>query len=141
MKIFQKIVCVIRSYIGHMGAYFLLTVSALSILGSVQGRTFAPADFGIATLFSALLALCDFILAAKFIPSLLAKSAIHAVLATASFVISFVLVAGRLQSSTAFVISVVFFVFVAIVLAVRAAYISAVRRANEKEENQASENK
>ena len=135
MKVFQKIVSFLRSYIGHMGAYFLITVSVLSILGSTNGRTFAPDDFGIAALFSALLALCDIVLSAKFIPSLLARSAIHAVTATASFVISFVLVAGKLQSSTAFVVSVVFLIIDALCLTVRAIYMTAVDRAKEKEED------
>ena len=134
MKIFQKIVAVLSSYIGHTGAYFLITVSALSIMGSAQGRTFAPADFGTAALFSALLGLCFFVLYAKFIPSLFARCAIHAVLAMAAFVISFVLVAGKLQSSTAFIVSVVFFIVDVVALAIRGAYVSAVGRANEKSE-------
>ncbi len=84
MKIFEKIMRVIRSYIGHLGVYFTLTVLLLNALGGAS-RTFSPDYFGIAVLFAALLALCDFILDLKMIPSLLARSAIHAVFATLSF--------------------------------------------------------
>ena len=118
---------VIRSYIGHLGVYFTLTVLLLNALGGAS-RTFSPDYFGIAVLFAALLALCDFILDLKMIPSLLARSAIHAVFATLSFVIAFVLAAGIVAGSTAFVASVMFVLIDIAALSVRAVYISLVNR-------------
>jgi len=127
MKIFEKAVAVIRSYVGHLGVYFTLTVLILGALGG-ENRIFSPNHFGIAVLFAALLALCDFILTLKFIPSLLAKSALHAVFATLSFVIAFVLASGIVANSTAFVVSTVFLLVDAVALTVRAVYLSILRR-------------
>ena len=129
MKIFEKIVALLRSYVGHLGVYFTVTVLLINTLGG-KGRMFSPEYLGIAVLFAALLALCDFILDIKFTPSLLAKSALHAVFATLSFVIAFALASGIIESSTAFVASTVFFLIDVAALSVRALYISLVSKKN-----------
>lgn len=129
MKTFEKIVHYLRSYVGHLGVYFTVTVLLINTF-SGKDRMFSPDYFGIAVLFAALLALCDFILDIKFIPSLLAKSALHAVFATLSFVVAFALAAGIIENSTAFVASTVFLVIDVAALSVRALYISLVSKKN-----------
>ncbi|MBQ0125730.1 MAG: hypothetical protein KBS59_05330 [Clostridiales bacterium] len=127
MKIFGKIIGFLRGYIGHMGAYFMICVLTLGLLGG-ENRTFAPEYFGVAVLFSALLALCDLVLALKCIKSVGAKSALHVGLSTVAFVLSFVLASGALDGSTGFVGAVFFAVFDAVCLCVRGIYISRVSR-------------
>ena len=123
MKIFKCIVNIVRRFVAHAGVYFMLTVLLLNALGG-EGRTFSPDYFGIAVLFGALLSMCDFVLDAKFISSALARSAIHVVIATASFAVSFVLAAGILEGSTGFIASAAFLVVDCVALAVRGIYLS-----------------
>ena len=135
MKKLEKFVKFIRTVIGHTGAYFMITVLLLNLASGIiagSGRTFSPAYFGVAVLFAFLLSLCDFVLNVKFIPMLLARSAIHVVLATLAFVISFVLVSGIVEGSTGFVGAIVFFMIDIVVLSVRAIYVSAL---DKKEKN------
>ena len=113
----------------------MITVLLLNLASGIiagSGRTFSPAYFGVAVLFAFLLSLCDFVLNVKFIPMLLARSAIHVVLATLAFVISFVLVSGIVKGSTGFVGAIVFFMIDIVVLSVRAIYVSAL---DKKEKN------
>lgn len=134
MKILEKSVVFLRRFISHACVYFTLTVLLLGAAAG-EGRTFSPDYFGIAVLFGALVALCDFVLLLKFIPSLFARSAIHAVLATAAFAASFVLASGIISGSTGFVATVVFFAADCSALAVRGAFISLVKkRPSETEE-------
>ena len=137
MKKFEKVVKFVRAVIGHMGAYFMITVLLLNLASGIvagNGRTFSPAYFGIAVLFAFLLSLCDFVLNVKFIPMLLARSAIHVVLATLAFVISFVLVSGVVEGSTGFVGAIVFFIIDTVVLSVRALYVNALNRKEKESE-------
>lgn len=137
MKKFEKVVKFARTVIGHMGAYFMITVLLLNLASGIvagNGRTFSPAYFGIAVLFAFLLSLCDFVLNVKFIPMLLARSAIHVVLATLVFVISFVLVSGVVEGSTGFVGAIVFFIIDTVVLSVRALYVNALNKKEKESE-------
>ena len=137
MKKFEKVVKFARTVIGHMGAYFMITVLLLNLASGIvagNGRTFSPAYFGIAVLFAFLLSLCDFVLNVKFIPMLLARSAIHVVLATLAFVISFVLVSGVVEGSTGFVGAIVFFIIDTVVLSVRALYVNALNKKEKESE-------
>lgn len=131
MSKLEKIVKFLRTVIGHTGAYFMITVLLLNLASGIiagNGRTFSPAYFGIAVLFAFLLSLCDFVLNVKFIPMLLARSAVHVVLATLAFVISFVLVSGIVEGSTGFVGAIVFFIIDTVVLSVRAIYVNALNK-------------
>lgn len=137
MKKFEKVVKFARTVIGHMGAYFMITVLLLNLASGIvagNGRTFSPAYFGVAVLFAFLLSLCDFVLNVKFIPMLLARSAIHVVLATLAFVISFVLVSGVVEGSTGFVGAIVFFIIDTVVLSVRAIYVNALNKKEKESE-------
>ena len=41
MKIFEKIVALLRSYVGHLGIYFTVTVLLINTLGG-KGRMLSP---------------------------------------------------------------------------------------------------
>lgn len=127
MKLLDKIVKIIASLVGHMGAYFMITVLFLTAV-SGEGRGYNPAQFGVAVLFSALLALSSLILKIKIIKSVFAVSAIHVVAAVISFVVSFVLVYGQLSASTAFVAAVCFMVVDIIALVIRGVYVTAKKK-------------
>ena len=86
MKVFKKIVDIAVRFVGRMGAAFMLTILLFNLIYASDGRSFSPDFFGVAALFAALIALCGVVLDVKFIPSEVAKGAIHVVLATASFV-------------------------------------------------------
>lgn len=121
MKTFKKISDIFISFLGHMGVFFMITVLLFAAIGG-KDRTLSPDFYGVIALFAALMALCSFILKAGFIPSYLARSAIHAVLATASFAVSFVLVSGVVAASTGFVASVIFLAVDVLALTAKGVY-------------------
>lgn len=129
MRSIQRFVRALGFFIGHMGAYFMIVVLGLSVL-SGDGRSFSPDYFGIAALFAALLALSDIVLHIKKLESLLARSAIHVVLATISFVLSFVLASKALSGGTGFVAALCFLVIDIIAMCIRGAYIGAVKKSS-----------
>lgn len=132
MKLFKRFVGVLGAFLGHMGAYFMIVVLGLSVLGG-EGRSFSPDYFGVAALFAAMLAISDGILHFDLIQSIAARSAIHVVLATVSFTVAFVLVSKVLSGGTGFVAAMCFFVIDIIAMCVRGAYINAVKRSERKE--------
>lgn len=142
MKTLKKIVDFAVRFVGCMGAMFMLTILFLNILASGYGRSFSPDFFGVALLFAALTALCGFVLKIKFIPSELAKGAIHVVLATASFVVSIIFASGvKTTTSAAFIMAVIFAVLDIAALSVRGIYLNAVKKAEAKAKAEGEEGK
>ena len=142
MKKFKKIVDFIIRFVGRMGVTFMVTVLILDLVAAANGRSFSPDFFGVAALFAALIALCGVVLDVKFIPSELAKGAIHVFLATAAFVVSFILASGvKTTGGAAFVMAVVFAVADAALLVLRGLYLGAVKKAELKEKNEGEEDK
>ena len=137
MKKFKKIVDIAVRFVGRMGATFMIAILFLNVLASSGGRSFSPDFFGVAALCAALIALCGVVLDVKFIPSELAKGAIHVFLATAAFVVSVLLSSDvKTTASAGFVMSVVFAALDAAVLLLRGLYIGAVRKTELKEKNE-----
>lgn len=142
MKTFKKIVDFALRFVGRMGVTFMLMILFLNVLASSGGRSFSPDFFGVAALFAFLIALCGVVLDLKFIPSELAKGAIHVFLATASFVVSVLLSSGvKTTTSAAFVMAVIFAVIDAVALIIRGLYLGAVKKAELKEKNEREEDK
>lgn len=137
MKIFKKIVDIAVRFVARMGVTFMLTILIMNAAAAGNRQSFSPDYFGVAALFAALIALCGVVLDVKFIPSELAKGAIHVVLATASFIAAFVLASGvKTTASAAFVMAVIFAVADAAVLIARGFYLRAVKKADTKEKNE-----
>lgn len=139
---FKKIVGLIAAFLGRAGVFFTATILIFNVFVAGSGRSFSPDFFGVALLFGALLALCGFVLKLKFIPSELAKGAIHVFLATASFVVSIILSSGvKTTTSAAFIMAVIFAVADVAVLSVRGLYLHAVKKAEQKAKNEGEESK
>lgn len=131
MKIVQKAVSVVRSWLGHAGAYFTITVlllGGLATLISGGESSFNPDYFGVAALFASVLAVCDFTLSWKVISSFGVRVILHGLLATADFVVSFVVVSKAIEGGTGLVATIVFVFIYAVIMATRSVYSSVVRR-------------
>ena len=136
MKTFKKIVDIAVRFVARMGVTFMLTILLLNAIAAGNRQSFSPDYFGVAALFAALIALCGAVLDVKCIPSELAKGAIHGVLATAAFVVAFILASGvETTASAGFVMAVVFAVADIVMLIVRGLYLNAVKKAEAKERN------
>jgi len=139
---FKKIVDVLAAFLGRAGVFFTATILMFNIFAGGNGKSFSPEFFGVALLFAALLALCGFVLKIRFIPSELAKGAIHVFLATASFVVSIILASGvKTTASAAFIMAVVFAVADIAALSVRGVYLNAVKKAEAKAKAEGEEGK
>ena len=119
-----------------------MTILILNAVAAGNRQSFSPDYFGVAALFGALIALCGVVLDVKFIPSELAKGAIHVLFATAAFVVSFILVSGvKTTASAGFVMAVIFAVADTAVLFARGFYLRAVKKAELKEKNEGEKEK
>ena len=133
MKFFGKV----KSFLGHMGFYFTLIVmmfnTFISIVYPNGNKIFETKYFGHILLFSAIYALCNFVLDIKFIESYLAKLALHFVLIVFDFAIVIGWLSGAASSGkTTIFVTLAFAFFYLIVEAVRAAvYFSTHKKKNE----------
>lgn len=120
----KQITAYIKSFFGHMGVYFTAIVM---VLNTAFKMIFPSNDVGINTsmsfyifLFCVIAALCDFIMNIKFIPSFVARLAIHFVLLTIDFAVVLVWLTDRTRSTkTVIFVVAVFAICLFIVDAVR----------------------
>ena len=114
----------IRSYFGHTGAYFMLTMLVFGFVSlAIESQTVNLVLIWSALLFGALTALCDLVYLFTFLRSYLAKTAIHGILTVISFAISFVAVSGVIERGKTAIYGVLFFsVFYLIIAAIRCVY-------------------
>lgn len=142
MKKSQKLLSAFRSFLGHMGIYFTVIVMFFNIMLSVlypnEERIFNTSMFGFILLFSAIFALCDFIMNVKFIESYLAKLSIHLVLTTMDFAVVLAWLSGAASSPRTAIFAVIFYIVAyVIVAAIRiAVHFGAAKKENEKKDYQ-----
>ena len=138
MKFFGKL----KSFLGHTGFYFTLIVmmfnTFITIFYPNGNKIFETKYFGHILLFSAIYALCNFVLDIKFIESYLAKLAVHFVLIVFDFAIVIGWLSGAASSSkTTIFVTLAFAFFFFVVEAVRAiVYFSTHKKKNEEVEYQ-----
>ncbi len=120
----KKLISFIRSYFGHMGAYFMLTMLVFGFVSlAIESTTVNLVLIWTALLFGALTALCDLVYLLSFLRSYLAKTAIHGILTIISFAISFIGVSGVIERGRTAVYGVLFFaVFYLIFAVIRCVY-------------------
>ena len=136
MKFFAKL----KSFLGHTGFYFTLIVmifnTFITIAYPTGNKVFETKYFWHILLFSAIYALCNFVLDIKFVESYLAKLSVHFILVVLDFgvVIGWLSGAAASQKSSIFVTLAFAFIY-HIVEAVRAAvYFSTHKKKNEETE-------
>lgn len=130
----KKIISILRSYLGHMGAYFMFTILGFSLIfAGAQATQFDIQLVWVALLFGALVALCDFVFAAKFIGSYFVKVLCHGMLTVASFAIAFSRYPSFENGAKTLFFATFFFALFYIILAViRCSYHFAVSRKENK---------
>lgn len=136
----QNIIRAIRSFLGHMGIYFTVIVMFFNIMLAAlypnEEKIFNTKMFLYILLFSAIFALCDFVMNIKFISSYISKLAIHLVITTIDFAVVLVWLSGAAESArNAILIVMVYVVAYLIVAAIRiAVHFKISNKDNEKKE-------
>ena len=139
MQTFMKIFSKIKAFLGHTGFYFTLIVmifnAFLTFAAPNGNKVFKTEMFWSILLFSAIYALCNFVLDIKFIESYLAKLSVHFILIVLDFgvVIGWLSGAASSQKTTVFV-TLAFSFFYLIVEAVRAAFHFSLHKKKNEEE-------
>ena len=135
-KFFSKV----KSFLGHTGFYFTLIVmlfnAFITIAYPAGNKILDTAYFWYILLFSAIYALCNFVLEIKFIESYLAKLCVHFILIVLDFAVVIAWLSGAAASEkTTVLVSIAFAFFYLIVEGVRAAiHYSRNKKKNEKTE-------
>ena len=127
MQTFTKIFSKIKNFLGHTGFYFTLIVmifnSFITIAYPNGTKVFKTEYFWYILLFSAIYALCNFVLDIKFIESYIAKLSVHFILIVLDFAVVIGYLSGAAESSkTTVFVSLAFAFFYLIVEGVRAAF-------------------
>ena len=133
----KKIIAVLRSYLGHAGAYFMFTILGFSLIFSgAKATQFDMQLVWVALLFAGLVALCDFIFAAKFIGSYFTKVFCHGILSVVSFAVAFSRYPAFINGAKTLLFATFFFGLFYIILAVvRCSYhFAAIGKENKKKE-------
>lgn len=119
----KKFLLVLRSYIGHTGAYFMFITVAFGLLSLAMGQAAYPFDSALlwsSLLFAALVGLADFIFYLRFLGSYAAKAVIHGILTIIAFALAFVAASDTIERGrTALVGVVAFGVLVLILVLIR----------------------
>ena len=84
----KKVISIIKSYIGHAGAYFLFSILPFALLASATELAVDPLLIWSSLLFGALVALCDFLFVLPLIQSYLVNIFLHGILTVGSFAIT-----------------------------------------------------
>ncbi len=133
----QQFIGAARSFLGHTGVYFTVIVMFFNVMLKIMypegEKVFNTAMFGAILLFSAIFALCDFIMNVKFIESYAAKLAIHMVLTAVDFVLVLVLMSGAASSAKTAVVAAVLYIVAYIIVAAVKLIIRAVKNKKENE--------
>ncbi len=135
----KKMISFCRSYLGHMGAYFMLTMLVFGFVSLVmESPTVNLVLIWTDLLFAALVALCDLVFGLSFLGSYLVKITVHGILTIASFAMSFVFVSGVIERGKTAVYGVIAFsVFYLILAVIRSVYhIATAKKENAKKEYQ-----
>ena len=132
----KKFVSFLKSYIGHMGAYFMISVLVFSIAAAILNSSTVNIPLIWAALtFGALVAFCDLLFVIPLIRSYIVNVVLHGVLTIASFAVSFIWVSGLIERGRTGLFGVFFFAILYIILAViRCVYhFSTEKKENEKQ--------
>ena len=143
MKTAEKIFSFIKAFLGHTGFYFTLVVMVFNIFIAVNypygNKVFETKMFGWILLFSAIYALCNFVLDFKFIESYIAKLAIHYVLIVLDFALVMAYGSGASSSSKGMVFVIIAFAFAYLIVeAVRGVIYSVTHKKKNEEEEYSS---
>jgi hypothetical protein len=84
----KKVISIIKSYVGHAGAYFLFSILPFALLASATELAVDPLLIWSSLLFGALVALCDFLFVLPLIQSYLVNIFLHGILTVGSFAIT-----------------------------------------------------
>ena len=139
MQTFAKIFSKIKTFLGHTGFYFTLIVMIFNTFITIAypngNNVFETKYFWHILLFSAIYALCNFVLDIKFIESYLAKLSVHFVLVVIDFAVVIAWLSGAATSEkTTLFVSLAFAFFYLIVEAVRAAFHFALNKKKNEEQ-------
>lgn len=134
----KKGISFLRSYVGHVGAYFMFTMLAFVIFSKAIGLpsdTFNTQLVWTSLLFAALVGAADYVFRLAFLGSYYVKLVVHGILVTVSFALSFVVASGLVERGrTAMFGILAFFIFYLVIAAVRCVYHSVTtKKSNEKE--------
>jgi len=137
-EIMKKFISFLRSYLGHAGAYFMVTILAFVLFSRAIGmpsETFNTQLVWTSLLFSALVGAADYVFRLTFLGSYYVKLTVHGVLTTAAFALSFIAASDLVERGKTGVFGILaFFVFYVLIAAVRCIYHSVtVKKNNEKE--------
>ena len=114
----KKVISIIKSYVGHAGAYFLFSILPFALFSYATGGTAVnlPLIWS-ALLFGILVAFCDFLFVFPMIQSYMANIFLHGILTVASFAIAFVWVTDMIERGRTAVFGVLLFSVLYIILA------------------------
>lgn len=132
----KKFISFLKSYIGHMGAYFMISVLVFSIAAAILNSSTVNIPLIWAALtFGALVAFCDLLFVIPLIRSYIVNVVLHGVLTIASFAVSFIWVSGLIERGRTGLFGVFFFAILYTILAViRCVYhFSTEKKENEKQ--------
>lgn len=120
----KKMISLFRSYFGHMGVYFMLTMLVFGFVSVIlESATVNFVLIWTALLFAGLVALCDLIFKLSFLGSYIVKVLVHGILTIAAFAVSFIWVSGVIERGKTAVYGVIFFsVFYLILAVIRCVY-------------------
>ena len=120
----KKLISILKSYIGHTGAYFMFSVLPFVLFSYATGGTAVnlPLMWS-GLLFGMLVALCDFLFVFPWIQSYLVNVFLHGILSVASFALSFVWATKMIERGRTAVFGVLLFAVIYMILAaIRCAY-------------------
>ena len=113
----KKVVSIFKSFFGHAGAYFLFTMLVFGLVSySVKSSTVNLPLIWSALLFSARVALCDFLFVFPLIRSYVVNVFIHGILSISSFAIAFVGASDLIERGKTAVFGVLLFAVLYIIL-------------------------
>lgn len=120
--VMKKLISFLRSYLGHVGAYFMFTMLVFILFSMAMGLpsdTFNTPLVWTSLLFSALVGVADYVFHVRFLGSYFVKLAIHGILCTVAFGVSFVALSGLVERGKTGLFGIlgflIFYVFLAVV--------------------------
>ena len=114
----KKLLSVLKSYLGHAGAYFMFTMLIFGLISySVKSATVNLPLIWSALLFGVLVAFCDLLFVFPLIQSYLVNIFLHGILTIASFAIAFVWATDMIERGRTAVFGVLLFSVLYIILA------------------------
>jgi|GEM_PF-1315080 hypothetical protein len=134
----KKWLSFLRSYVGHVGAYFMFTILAFVLFSKAIGLpsdTFNTPLVWTSLLFAALVGAADYVFRLAFLGSYYVKLVVHGILVTVSFALSFVVASDLVERGRTAMFGILsFFVFYLVIAAVRCVYHSVTaKKSNERE--------